>query len=88
METESLQEWALDFLGFTDVEKMTESDWERVRDFMELKRIRGEIDNERISYGEIAFLQSHQKEIYELGDIVLAEWAGIEESEWNKREEK
>ena len=51
----------------------------------ELVRIGEKIKAERdISYGELAFLQAHHKEIYELGDILLAEWAGIPESEWQK----
>lgn len=83
---EKLQEWALDFLHYSDVNVMTESDWEQVRDFMELKRISEEIHGERdISWGELAFLQNHKKEIFMLDDIVLAEWAGISESEWNRR---
>lgn len=50
----------------------------------ELNRLAKAIQNEEdLSYGEIAFLQDHQKEIYELGDIVLAEWAGIPEDVWS-----
>lgn len=49
----------------------------------ELNRLAKAIQNGKdLSYSELAFLQDHQKEIYELGDIVLAEWAGIPESEW------
>jgi hypothetical protein len=50
-----------------------------------LKYLRGKIDNESISYGEIAELQGYHKEIYELGDVVLAEWAGISEDEWHNQ---
>lgn len=51
---------------------------------MKLKRLRGMIDAEEdLSYGELAFLQDHKKEIFDLDDIVLAEWAGIPEEEWN-----
>lgn len=51
---------------------------------LELKRLRGMIDAEKdLSYGELAFLQDHKKEIFDLDDIVLAEWAGIPEEEWH-----
>lgn len=51
----------------------------------ELNRLAKAIQNgEDLSYGELAFLQDHQKEVYELGDVVLAEWAGIPESEWQQ----
>lgn len=50
----------------------------------ELLRIKKDIENEiGISYSELAYLQSHQKEIMELQDIQLAEWSGITEEEWN-----
>ena len=48
----------------------------------ELERIKGEIEKEGISYGEIAYLQDHQAEIRALDDIELAQWAGIPEEEW------
>lgn len=44
-----------------------------------LKYLRGEIEAERISYGEIVELQSLAKYI-EPGDTLLLEWAGIPES--------
>lgn len=44
-----------------------------------LEYLRGEIEAERISYGEIAELQS-LAEYIEPGDVVLLEWAGIEEN--------
>lgn len=46
-----------------------------------LTEIRESIENESISYGEIAFLQEHQQEVKELfpDDLVLWEWAGIPE---------
>lgn len=50
-----------------------------------LEYLRGEIEAERISYSEIAELQDYHKEIYELDDVVLAEWAGISEDDWNKQ---
>lgn len=42
-----------------------------------LEYLRGEIRAERISYGEIAELQSLAKYI-EPGDAELLEWAGVE----------
>lgn len=44
-----------------------------------LEYLRGEIKAERISYGEIAELQSLKKYI-EAGDVELLEWAGVKES--------
>ena len=41
--------------------------------------IKTSIEKENVSYGEISYLQNHQEEILELGDVVLAEWAGIPE---------
>ena len=52
----------------------------------ELLRIKKEIEKEQVSYGEINYLQCFKKEIMELGDIVLAQWAGITEAEWEKGE--
>jgi hypothetical protein len=43
-----------------------------------LEYLRGEIKAERISYGEIAELQS-LAEYIEPGDVVLLEWAGVPE---------
>lgn len=43
-----------------------------------LEYLRGEIIAERISYGEIAELQSMQKYI-DKGDVLLLEWAGVPE---------
>jgi len=45
----------------------------------ELDNIKGSIKEENVSYGELAYLESHRKEILELGDIQLAEWASIPE---------
>lgn len=47
-----------------------------------LDYLRNELDNERISYEELAELQSYAPEIMELGDVRLAEAAGIPESEF------
>ena len=49
-----------------------------------INSIKKSIQNNNISYGEIAWLQNHQKEVKKTGDIELAQWAGISESEWNK----
>lgn len=46
-----------------------------VRAKTRLEYLRGEIEAERISYGEIAELQS-LAEYIEPGDVVLLEWAG------------
>lgn len=43
-----------------------------------LEYLRGEINAERISYGEIAELQSLAAHI-EPGDVQLLEWAGVPE---------
>ena len=53
----------------------------------ELTRLKNVIYNEEpISYGEIHFLECHQQEVLEYGDIRLAEWSGITEEEWNNQE--
>ena len=44
-----------------------------------LEYLRGEIEAERISYGEIVELQSLVRYI-EPGDMLLLEWAGVPES--------
>lgn len=51
-----------------------------------LASIKKSIEDENVSYGEIAYLYSHQEDVKQYGDIVLAEWAGITEDEWNERE--
>jgi len=43
-----------------------------------LKYLRGEIEAERISYGELAELQSLAKHI-DSGDVLLMQWAGVPE---------
>ena len=50
-----------------------------------LQEIAKSIERENVSYGEILFLQNHQKKIKEIGDVKLAEWAGISEEEWNDK---
>jgi hypothetical protein len=44
-----------------------------------LKYLKGEIEAEKISYGEIAELQSLVQHIDD-GDTLLLQWAGIEET--------
>ena len=43
-----------------------------------LEYLRGEIEAERISYGEIAELQGLAEHI-DSGDVLLLEWAGVPE---------
>lgn len=52
-----------------------------------LKLIRKAIEQEKVSMGDVAFLTAHQTEIKEYfpDDVVLWEWAGIPEEEWNER---
>ena len=47
-----------------------------------LEYLRGEIEAERISYGEIVELQSLSEHIDE-SDVLLLEWAGVPENEEN-----
>lgn len=49
----------------------------------ELKEIKKAIENECVSQSEIAWLTSHKQEVLDTGDIVLCEWAGISEQEYN-----
>ena len=44
-----------------------------------LEHLRGEIEAERISYGEIAELQS-LAEYIDPSDVLLLEWAGVPEN--------
>lgn len=55
---------------------------------MELAAIKAAIEAENVSYMELAFLQQHEKEVLETGDIVLAEFAGIDEEVYHKAMEK
>lgn len=52
-----------------------------------LEYLRGEIRAERISYGEIAELQSLKEHIAD-DDVELLEWAGVSEEEYNSRKAK
>lgn len=47
-----------------------------------LERIRQAIEDENVSYSDIVELQNHTEEIKQLGDPILAEWAGIPEDEF------
>lgn len=51
--------------------------------YKELKRVRKLIEEERVSYGDILFIQEHQTEIQEWfrGDFLFYQWAGIEEED-------
>jgi len=52
--------------------------------YNELKRLRKIINNEgALSWGDIAFLNSHQTEIKEYfpNELLLWQWAGIDETE-------
>ena len=49
-----------------------------------LMSIKQSIQNENVSYSEIAYLQSHKAEIKAIDDIELAQWAGMSEQEWNE----
>ena len=49
-----------------------------------LEYLRGEIEAEKISYGEIAELVSLAKHI-ESGDVLLLQWAGVPEGNSNRQ---
>jgi len=68
-----------------DIEYLGDQKWEcpSCRGIAErLEYLRGEIRAERISYGEIAELQSLAKHI-DAGDVELLEWAGVPEHKTN-----
>ena len=53
----------------------------------ELLRINQLFEEEKdVSYSELAFLEEHKQEVLDLGDIRLAERAGISEAEFNRGE--
>ena len=53
----------------------------------ELLRINQLFEDEKdVSYSELAFLEEHKQEVLDLGDIRLAERAGISEAEFNRGE--
>ena len=52
--------------------------WEKIQ--AKLEYFRGEIEAERMSYGELAELAS-LAEYIEAGDVLLLEWAGVSEHE-------
>ena len=45
------------------------------------------IEQQRISTTEIMYLQDHWREVIESGNIELAQWAGIEESDYMRTHE-
>jgi len=49
----------------------------------ELQEIKKSIQDECVSQGEIAYLESHKQEVLDTGDIELCQWAGITEEEYN-----
>ena len=51
---------------------------------MNLDSIKKNIEKERVSWGELNYLSDHKKDILKRGDIELAQWAGIEEDEFNQ----
>ena len=50
-----------------------------------LMSIKESIQNQNIDYSEIFYLQEHKAEIKAIGDIELAQWAGMSEEEWNEQ---
>ena len=50
----------------------------------ELLEIKKSIIKECVSEGEIAYLESHKQAVLNTGDILLCQWAGITEEEYNK----
>lgn len=65
------------------LEKMTTTIQRKSNLYDELKSIRKEIEQEKVSMGDVAFLTAHQTEIKEYfpDDVVLWQWAGIPENE-------
>lgn len=51
---------------------------------MTLETIKKSIEEENVSYGELAYLAAHKDDVLKSGDVVLAEWAGISEDEWRE----
>lgn len=49
-----------------------------------LAEIKQSILDENISYEELVYLQNHLDEVYDSDDILLAQWAGISEKDWNQ----
>lgn len=47
-----------------------------------LFEIKKTIEQEQVSQSEICFLTDHKQEIKELGDILLAQWSGMDEEEF------
>lgn len=53
-----------------------------------LKDIKKAIINKNVSWGELVLLQDYKDEILESGDMLLAEWAGISEEEFQEYRSK
>ena len=53
-----------------------------------LKDIKKAIINKNVSWGELVLLQDYKDEILESGDMLLAEWAGIPEEEFQEYRSK
>lgn len=53
-----------------------------------IEDIRKSIEDECVSYDEIAWLQEHQDEVLKTGDPVLCEWAGIPEEKYREEVSK
>lgn len=49
-----------------------------------LLEIKKSIEAEQVFQSEICFLADHRKEVKELGDVVLAQWSGMDEEEFNR----
>lgn len=53
-----------------------------------LVEIKQSILDEDVSYEELVYLQNHLDEVYDSNDILLAQWAGISEKDWNQHNNK
>lgn len=49
-----------------------------------LVEIKQSILDENVSSEELVYLQNHLDEVYDSDDILLAQWAGISEKDWNQ----
>jgi len=52
----------------------------------QLADIRQSILNETVSYEELAYLADHKPAVLKTGDILLAQWAGIDEADFRGRD--
>lgn len=44
-----------------------------------LEEIKKNIEKESVSYGELVYLQEHKEDVRKTGDMLLMQWADIEE---------